>query len=108
VFLCGQDVALNERIAVPAGAALAHVPLRDDLGASDAPGPFSLADLNGTAFGALIAAFAGFRSAPAVTASQCTDAVAPIPSLDPSGRLVKIALPEGIVRRHLPGCGAVD
>jgi SAM-dependent methyltransferase len=43
-FLCWQDIPHNEWIAVPAGAVLAHVPLPDDLGAPDAPGPFSLSD----------------------------------------------------------------
>lgn len=42
-FLCWQDLARNEWITVPAGGALAHVPI-PDLGAPDEPGPFSLAD----------------------------------------------------------------
>jgi SAM-dependent methyltransferase len=43
-FLCWQDIPHNEWIAVSAGAVLAHVPLPDNLGAPDAPGPFSLSD----------------------------------------------------------------
>jgi len=43
-FLCWQDISHNDWIAVPAGAVLTHVPLPDDLGAPDAPGPFSLSD----------------------------------------------------------------
>jgi len=42
-FLCWQDALRNEYIAVPLGAALAHVPV-PDVGGTDAPGPFSLAD----------------------------------------------------------------
>jgi SAM-dependent methyltransferase len=42
-FMCWQDVPRNEWITVPAGAALAHVPM-PDLGSPDSPGPFSLAD----------------------------------------------------------------
>jgi SAM-dependent methyltransferase len=44
-FLCWQDISHNEWIAVPASAALAHVPVPDDLGgAADGAGPFSLSD----------------------------------------------------------------
>jgi SAM-dependent methyltransferase len=43
VFVCWQDVAHNEWITVPAGAALSHVPF-PDLDDADAPGPFSLSD----------------------------------------------------------------
>jgi SAM-dependent methyltransferase len=42
-FLCWQEALRNEYIAVPLGAALAHVPV-PELGGPDAPGPFSLAD----------------------------------------------------------------
>jgi SAM-dependent methyltransferase len=42
-FLCWQEALRNEYIAVPLGAALAHVPV-PDVGAPEAPGPFSLAD----------------------------------------------------------------
>jgi SAM-dependent methyltransferase len=42
-FLCWQDLTRNDWITVPAGAALAHVPF-PDLGATDQPGPFSLAE----------------------------------------------------------------
>jgi SAM-dependent methyltransferase len=42
VFLCWQDVAVNEWVTVPASAALAHVPA-PDFGSAGAPGPFSLA-----------------------------------------------------------------
>jgi SAM-dependent methyltransferase len=42
-LLCWQDLAHNDWVTVPAGAALAHVPF-PDLGAPDQPGPFSLAD----------------------------------------------------------------
>jgi SAM-dependent methyltransferase len=42
-FLCWQDLTRNQWVAVPASAALAHVPF-PDLGAPDQPGPFSLAD----------------------------------------------------------------
>jgi len=42
-FLCWQDALHNEYIAVPLGAALAHVPL-PEVGGPEAPGPFSLAD----------------------------------------------------------------
>jgi SAM-dependent methyltransferase len=45
MFLCWQDLARNDWVTVPAGAALAHVPF-PDLGAPDQPGPFSLADPN--------------------------------------------------------------
>src|SRR5207247_6258902 len=40
-FLCWQDAFANEWLAVPAGAALAHVPVPELGGAG--PGPFSLA-----------------------------------------------------------------
>lgn|SRR5262245_35397371 len=43
VFTCWQDLLANEWLMVPAGAALAHVPM-PDLGAAGQPGPFSLAD----------------------------------------------------------------
>jgi SAM-dependent methyltransferase len=43
VFLCWQDLALNEWIMVPAGGALSFVPF-PDLGPEGAPGPFSLAE----------------------------------------------------------------
>jgi SAM-dependent methyltransferase len=43
VFLCWQDLPLNDWIMVPAGAALSYVPF-PDLGPEGAPGPFSLAD----------------------------------------------------------------
>jgi hypothetical protein len=43
VFLCWQDLARNDWIMVPAGAALSYVPF-PDLGPEGAPGPFSLAD----------------------------------------------------------------
>jgi SAM-dependent methyltransferase len=42
-FLCWQEALRNEYIAVPLGAALAHVPV-PELGGPEAPGPFSLAD----------------------------------------------------------------
>jgi SAM-dependent methyltransferase len=42
-FLCWQETLRNEYIAVPLGAALAHVPV-PDVGGPDMPGPFSLAD----------------------------------------------------------------
>ena len=42
-FVCWRTLLENEFIAVPAGAALQHVPL-PDLGDPSAPGPFSLAD----------------------------------------------------------------
>jgi SAM-dependent methyltransferase len=42
-FLCWQDALRNEYIAVPLGAALAHLPV-PDIGGPGAPGPFSLAD----------------------------------------------------------------
>lgn len=42
-FTCWQEMGRNQWLAVPAGAALAHVPL-PDLDAPDEPGPFSLAD----------------------------------------------------------------
>jgi len=42
-FACWQDLAANEWLMVPAGAALQHVPF-PDLGEPGAPGPFSLAD----------------------------------------------------------------
>ncbi|MGH9244288.1 MAG: class I SAM-dependent methyltransferase [Acidimicrobiales bacterium] len=42
-FVCWQGLVQNEWMAVPAGAALQHVPL-PDLGDPEAPGPFSLAD----------------------------------------------------------------
>ncbi len=42
-FLCWQEALRNEYIAVPLGAALAHVPV-PDVGGPDTPGPFSLAD----------------------------------------------------------------
>ncbi len=43
VFLCWQDLARNDWIMVPAGAALTYVPF-PDLGPEEGPGPFSLAD----------------------------------------------------------------
>jgi SAM-dependent methyltransferase len=43
VFTCWQDLLANEWLMVPAGAALAHVPM-PDLGEAGQPGPFSLAD----------------------------------------------------------------
>jgi SAM-dependent methyltransferase len=43
VFACWQDLVANEWLMVPAGAALAHVPM-PDLGEPGRPGPFSLAD----------------------------------------------------------------
>jgi SAM-dependent methyltransferase len=43
VFTCWQDPLANEWLMVPAGAALAHVPL-PDLGVAGEAGPFSLAD----------------------------------------------------------------
>ena len=42
-FACWQELAANEWLMVPAGAALQHVPL-PELGAPGAPGPFSFAD----------------------------------------------------------------
>ncbi len=47
VFLCWQDLARNDWIMVPAGAALSYVPF-PDLGPEGAPGPFSLADRDHT------------------------------------------------------------
>jgi SAM-dependent methyltransferase len=43
VFTCWQDLLANEWLMVPAGAALAHVPM-PDLGEAGRPGPFSLAE----------------------------------------------------------------
>lgn len=43
VITCWQDLLANEWLMVPAGAALAHVPM-PDLGEGGQPGPFSLAD----------------------------------------------------------------
>jgi SAM-dependent methyltransferase len=43
VFACWQELLANEWLMVPAGAALAHVPM-PDLGEPGRPGPFSLAD----------------------------------------------------------------
>jgi SAM-dependent methyltransferase len=43
VFACWQELLANEWLMVPAGAALAHVPM-PNLGGPGAPGPFSLAD----------------------------------------------------------------
>jgi SAM-dependent methyltransferase len=43
VLTCWQDVLANEWLMVPAGAALAHVPM-PDLGEAGQPGPFSLAE----------------------------------------------------------------
>ena len=43
VFVCWQDLVVNEWLMVPVGAALAHVPM-PDLGEPGGPGPFSLAD----------------------------------------------------------------
>lgn len=43
VFACWQDLLRNEWLMVPAGAALAYVPM-PDLGEPGGPGPFSLAD----------------------------------------------------------------
>lgn len=43
VFACWQELLRNEWLVVPAGAALAYVPM-PDLGEPGAPGPFSLAD----------------------------------------------------------------
>jgi SAM-dependent methyltransferase len=43
VFLCWQDLARNDWIMVPAGAALSYVPF-PDFGPEGGPGPFSLAD----------------------------------------------------------------
>ncbi len=43
VFTCWQELVRNEWLMVPAGAALAFVPM-PDLGAPGQPGPFSLAD----------------------------------------------------------------
>ncbi len=43
VFSCWQDLARNDWIMVPAGAALSYVPF-PDLGPEGAAGPFSLAD----------------------------------------------------------------
>jgi SAM-dependent methyltransferase len=42
-FLCWQEALRNEYIAVPLGAALAHVPA-PDVGGPNTAGPFSLAD----------------------------------------------------------------
>jgi SAM-dependent methyltransferase len=57
VFTCWQDLLANEWLMVPAGAALAHVPM-PDLGEAGQPGPFSLAEpdrvrsiLTGAGFG---------------------------------------------------------
>jgi len=47
VFVCWQDLARNDWIMVPAGAALSYVPF-PDLGSEGAPGPFSLADADRT------------------------------------------------------------
>lgn len=44
--LTWQDIPRNEWIAVPAAGALAHIPLPEDFGSADAPGPFSLSDLD--------------------------------------------------------------
>ena len=43
MFACWQELARNEWLMVPAGAALAFVPM-PDLGGPGQPGPFSLAD----------------------------------------------------------------
>jgi SAM-dependent methyltransferase len=43
VFTCWQELVRNEWLMVPAGAALAFVPM-PDLGAPGQPGPFSLSD----------------------------------------------------------------
>jgi SAM-dependent methyltransferase len=43
VFACWQDLVANEWLMVPAGAALAYVPM-PDLGEPGGPGPFSLAE----------------------------------------------------------------
>jgi SAM-dependent methyltransferase len=43
VFTCWQDLLANEWLMVPAGAALAHVPM-PDLGEAGQSGPFSLAE----------------------------------------------------------------
>jgi hypothetical protein len=43
VFTCWQSALANEWLMVPAGAALAHVPL-PELGEAGQPGPFSLAE----------------------------------------------------------------
>jgi SAM-dependent methyltransferase len=43
VFVCWQEMLRNEWIAVPAVAALQHIPMPEP-GPPDAPGPFSLAD----------------------------------------------------------------
>jgi SAM-dependent methyltransferase len=43
VFACWQELLANEWLMVPAGAALAYVPM-PDLGEPGRPGPFSLAD----------------------------------------------------------------
>ena len=43
VFACWQELLANEWLMVPAGAALAHVPM-PDLGEPGRPGPFSLVD----------------------------------------------------------------
>ena len=57
MFTCWQDLMANEWLMVPAGAALAHVPM-PDLGEAGQPGPFSLAEpdrvhsiLTGAGFG---------------------------------------------------------
>jgi SAM-dependent methyltransferase len=42
-FTCWRELAVNDWLMVPAGAALQHVPM-PDLGQPGAPGPFSLAD----------------------------------------------------------------
>lgn len=44
VFACWQTLLVNQWLMVPAGAALAHVPMPDLGGDANAPGPFSLAD----------------------------------------------------------------
>lgn len=44
VFACWQTLLLNQWLMVPAGAALAYVPMPDLGGDPNAPGPFSLAD----------------------------------------------------------------
>jgi SAM-dependent methyltransferase len=43
VFVCWQEMLRNEWIAIPAAAALQHLPMPEP-GPPDAPGPFSLAD----------------------------------------------------------------
>lgn len=44
VFACWQTLMVNQWLMVPAGAALAHVPMPALGGDPNAPGPFSLAD----------------------------------------------------------------